>query len=33
MEKQGFNGLYVVVIVLVAFVALAIIVRNKRKKL
>ncbi len=33
MEKSGFNGLYVVVIVLVVFVALAIVIRNKRKKL
>ncbi len=33
MEKTGFNGLYVVGIVLVVFVALAIVIRNKRKKL
>ena len=33
MEKTGFNGLYVVVIVLVVFIAFAVIIRNKRKKL
>ncbi len=33
MEKSGFNGMYVVGIVLVVFVALAVVIRNKRKKL
>ncbi len=33
MEKTGFNGLYVVGIVLVVFIVLAIVIRNKRKKL
>lgn len=33
METSGFNGMYVVAIVLVVFVALAIMIRKKRKKL
>ena len=33
MEQTGFNGMYVVAVVLVLFVAFAVIVRRKRKKL
>ena len=33
MERTGFNGIYVVGIVLVLFVAFAVIIRQKRKKL